>query len=70
MNISGSSLPAMSGGGESAEVYSASLAKKQQKADGAAALALIEGAATSSAAAQTPAKSVTATLGNNVNVYV
>ena len=45
MNISGSSLPAMSGGGESAEVYSASLAKKQQKADGAAALALIEGAA-------------------------
>ncbi|MFY8284653.1 hypothetical protein AAEU31_14195 [Pseudoalteromonas sp. SSMSWG5] len=70
MNISGSNLPVMSSGGESAEVYSASLAKKQQKAEGAAALALIEGAATSSAAAQTPAKSVTATLGNNVNVYV
>ena len=69
MNISGSSLPAMSGGGESAEVYSASLAKKQQKVEGAAALALIEGAASSSVA-QTPAKSVTATLGNNVNVYV
>ena len=59
MNISGSSLPAMSGGGESAEVYSASLAKKQQKADGAAALALIEGAAMNTSAAQTPAKSVT-----------
>lgn len=70
MNISGGNLPAMSGAGESAEVYSAALAKKQQKADGAAALALIEGAALSSSAAQTPAKSVTATLGNNVNVYV
>ncbi len=69
MNISGSSLPVMSGSGEGAEVYSASLAKKQQLADGAAALALIEGAATTSAA-QTPAKSVTTTLGNNVNVYV
>ena len=34
----------MTGAGESAEVYSAALAKKQQKADGAAALALIEGA--------------------------
>ncbi|MFY8327175.1 hypothetical protein [Pseudoalteromonas sp. ZZD1] len=69
MNISGGNLPAMSGAGESAEVYSAALAKKQQQADGAAALALIEGAASSSVA-QTPAKSVTATLGNNVNVYV
>ncbi|CAM4053266.1 MULTISPECIES: hypothetical protein [Pseudoalteromonas] len=69
MNISGENLPAMSGAGQSGEVYSAALAKKQQKADGAAALALIEAAGTSSAA-QTPAKSVTATLGNNVNVYV
>ncbi|MBB1293885.1 hypothetical protein H5154_11445 [Pseudoalteromonas sp. SR44-5] len=69
MNISGGNLPAMSGAGQSGEVYSAALAKKQQKADGAAALALIEGAASSSAA-QTPAKSVTASLGNNVNVYV
>ncbi|MDP2635803.1 MULTISPECIES: hypothetical protein [unclassified Pseudoalteromonas] len=69
MNISGGNLPAMTGAGESAEVYSAALAKKQQKADGAAALALIEGAANTSVA-QTPAKSVTATLGNNVNVYV
>ena len=69
MNISGSSLPVMSGASESGEVYSASLAKKQQQADGAAALALIEGAAQSSSA-QTLAKSVTATLGNNINVYV
>ncbi|KPH56890.1 hypothetical protein AMS58_00025 [Pseudoalteromonas porphyrae] len=69
MNISGGSLPAMSGTAQSGEVYSAALAKKQQQADGAAALALIEGAASSSAA-QTPTKSVTASLGNNVNVYV
>ncbi|AOT09872.1 MULTISPECIES: hypothetical protein [Pseudoalteromonas] len=68
MNISGSNLPAMSGAGPGGEVYSASLAKKQQQADGRAALALIESAG-SSAAAQTPAKSVTATLGNNINVY-
>ncbi|WP_440054243.1 hypothetical protein ACSLBF_15410 [Pseudoalteromonas sp. T1lg65] len=69
MNISGSNLPAMSGAGQSGEVYSAVLAKKQQKADGQAALALIE-AAGNSAAAKTPAQSVTATLGNNINVYV
>jgi hypothetical protein len=69
MNISGSNLPAMSGAGESGEVYSAKLAKSQQQADGKAALALIE-AAGSSAAAQSPAKSTTATLGNNINVYV
>lgn len=68
MNISGSNLPAMSGASQSGEVYSAALAKKQQKADGQAALALIESAG-SSAAAQTPAKSVTATLGNNINTY-
>ena len=51
------------------EVLTAALSKKQQQADGAAALALIEGA-TQSSSAQTPAKSVTATLGNNINVYV
>ena len=69
MNISGTNLPAMNDAGQGGEVYSAALAKKQQKADGAAALALIESTATSSVA-QMPAKSVTATLGNNVNVYV
>jgi hypothetical protein len=69
MNISGGNLPVMSGAGEGAEVLSAALAKRQQKVDGSAALALIEGAAQPSSA-QTPAKSVTATLGNNVNVYV
>lgn len=69
MNISGNNLPAMSGMGQSGEVYSASLAKKQQQADGRAALALIE-AAGSTAQAQSPAKSTTASLGNNINVYV
>lgn len=69
MNISGGNLPTMPGAGQGAEVLTAALSKKQQQADGAAALALIEGAAQSSSA-QTPAKSVTATLGNNVNVYV
>ncbi|ALU43304.1 MULTISPECIES: hypothetical protein [Pseudoalteromonas] len=65
MNISGSNLPAMSGTGQSGEVMSAQLAKKQQKADGQAALALIESAGNSA-----PAKSTTATMGNNINVYV
>ena len=69
MNISGTSLPAVSGSGQGSELYSAALSKKQQLADGAAALALIEGAAQSSSA-QTPAKSITASLGNNVNIYV
>ena len=69
MNISGTSLPAVSGSGQGRELYSAALSKKQQLADGAAALALIEGAAQSSSA-QTPAKSATASLGNNVNIYV
>ena len=69
MNISGGNLPTMPGASQGAEVLTAALSKKQQQADGAAALALIEGA-TQSSSAQTPAKSVTATLGNNVNVYV
>ncbi|BBN82949.1 hypothetical protein PSECIP111951_02048 [Pseudoalteromonas holothuriae] len=69
MNISGNNLPVMSGAGQSGEVYSANLAKKQQQAEGKAALALIE-AAGSSAAAQSPAQSTTASLGNNINVYV
>ena len=69
MNISGGNLPTMPGVGQGAEVLTAALAKKQQQADGAAALALIEGA-TQSSSAQTPAKSVTASLGNNVNIYV
>jgi hypothetical protein len=68
MNISGNNLPAMSGMGQSGEVYSASLAKKQQQADGKAALALIEAAG--STAQASPAKSTTASLGNNINVYV
>ena len=43
MNISGASLPTMNSS-ESAEVLSASLAKRQQQADGKAAIALIESA--------------------------
>ncbi len=69
MNITGSNLPVMSGAGESGEVYSAALAKKQQKADGQAAIALIESAGQVTAA-QTPASSPTATLGNNIDIYV
>lgn len=69
MNISGGNLPAMSAASEGSEVYTAALSKKQQLADGATALALIEGAAQSSKA-QTPTSSATATLGNNVNIYV
>lgn len=69
MNISGGNLPAMSSSGQGGEVYTAALFKKQQLADGAAALALIEGAAQPTSA-QSPAQSVTATLGNNVNIYV
>ena len=69
MNISGGNLPTMSGSAQGSELYTAALSKKQQLADGAAALALIEGAAQSSSA-QTPAKSATASLGNNVNIYV
>jgi len=69
MNISGGNFPALSAASEGSQVYTAALSKKQQLADGAAALALIEGAAQSSNA-QTPAKSATASLGNNVNIYV
>ncbi|WP_409424516.1 hypothetical protein [Pseudoalteromonas sp. RW-H-Ap-1] len=69
MNISGGNLPTIPGAGQGAEVLTAALSKKQQQADGAAALALIEGAAQATSA-QSPAQSVTATLGNNINVYV
>ncbi|GEM_PF-361895 len=70
MNISGSSLPAMSTADQGAEVYSAALAKKRQQADGQAALALIESAGNVTKAAQSPAASTTATLGNNINIHV
>ena len=53
MNISGGNLPAMSGSGQGSELYTAALSKKQQLADGAAALALIEGAAQSIKCANT-----------------
>ena len=69
MNITGGNLPVMPSSSQGGEVLSAALSKKQQLADGAAALALIEGTAQSSSA-QTPTKSATATLGNNVNIYV
>ena len=69
MNISGGSLPVMSDAGEGGKVVSAALAKKQQQVEGKAALALIDAASTNSAA-QRQAQSTTATLGNNINVYV
>lgn len=44
MNITGGNLPVMPSSSQGGEVLSAALSKKQQLADGAAALALIEGA--------------------------
>ncbi|MEO2268670.1 hypothetical protein [Pseudoalteromonas pernae] len=70
MNISGGTLPAMSGSGQGAEIYSAALAKKRQQADGQAAIALIESAANVTRAAQSPSAGVTSTLGNNINIHV
>ncbi len=68
MNIHGGSLPKMAAT-ESAEVYSAALAKKQQSIEGQAALSLIESAVnTSQQVAQTPKPS--ASLGHNIDVYV
>ncbi len=68
MNISGSSLPTMNAS-ESAEILSASLAKKQQQADGKAAIALLQSAAQTMQSMPSPSKP-TASLGNNVDVYV
>lgn len=68
MNISGSSLPSM-GASESAEVYSAALAKKRQQADGQAAIALIQSAAQATQSLPSPSNP-TASLGNNIDVYV
>ena len=68
MNISGASLPTMNSS-ESAEVLSASLAKRQQQADGKAAIALIESAVQTMQSLPSPSKP-TASLGNNIDVYV
>jgi hypothetical protein len=68
MNISGSSFPSM-GASESAEVYSAALAKKRQQADGQAAIALIQSAAQATQSLPSPSKP-TASLGNNIDIYV
>jgi hypothetical protein len=68
MNISGSSLPSM-GASESAEVYSAALAKKRQQADGQAAIALIQSAAQATQSLPSPSNP-TASLGNNIDIYV
>jgi hypothetical protein len=69
MNISNTRLPTMPNSNEGGEVLSAALSKKQLQADGAAVLELVDGAAQSTSA-QTQTKSATATLGNNVDVYV
>ncbi|WP_100914180.1 hypothetical protein [Pseudoalteromonas spongiae] len=68
MNISGASLPTMNSS-ESAEVLSASLAKRQQQVDGKAAIALIEAATQTMQSLPSPSKP-TASLGNNIDVYV
>ncbi|MBQ4834243.1 hypothetical protein J8L70_13400 [Pseudoalteromonas sp. MMG010] len=69
MNISNTRLPTMPNSNEGGEVLSAALSKKQLQADGATALQLVDSAAQATAA-QTPAKSATASLGNNIDVYV
>lgn len=66
VTIGGNShLPTMNGG-ESAEVYSAALAKNQQKAEGRAALALIQSAVQTAP----PPPSPNPAVGNNINIKV
>ncbi|SFC45347.1 hypothetical protein [Pseudoalteromonas denitrificans] len=57
---------------EGAQLYSASLSKSQQKLEGQAALALIQATASTSqiVSSQPSASSVTATLGQNINIRV
>ena len=71
MDVSGASLPSIDSS-QGAQVYSASLAKSHQKLEGEAALALIKSAASSSqiVSNQPSASSVTATLGQNINIRI
>lgn len=71
MDISGGGLPSIDNS-QGSQVYSAALAKSHQKLEGEAALALIQSAASSSqiVSNQPSASSVTATLGQNINIRV
>ena len=71
MDISGGGLPSIDNS-QGSQVYSAALAKSHQKLEGEAALALIQSATSSSqiVSNQPSASSVTATLGQNINIRV
>ena len=71
MDISGGGLPSIDNS-QGSQVYSAALAKSHQKLEGEAALALIQSAASNSqiVSNQPSASSVTATLGQNINIRV
>ncbi|MBU2968828.1 hypothetical protein KO527_05620 [Pseudoalteromonas sp. C2R02] len=71
MDISSGGLPSIDNS-QGSQVYSAALAKSHQKLEGEAALALIQSAASSSqiVSNQPSASSVTATLGQNINIRV
>jgi hypothetical protein len=71
MDISGGGLSSIDNS-QGSQVYSAALAKSHQKLEGEAALALIQSAASSSqiVSNQPSASSVTATLGQNINIRV
>ncbi len=71
MDISGGGLPLIDNS-QGAQVYSAALAKSHQKLEGEAALALIQSVASSApiVSNQPSTSSVTATLGQNINIRV
>ncbi|WP_042147289.1 MULTISPECIES: hypothetical protein [unclassified Pseudoalteromonas] len=71
MDISGGGLSSINNS-QGSQVYSAALAKSHQKLEGEAALALIQSATSSSqiVSNQPSASSVTATLGQNINIRV
>jgi hypothetical protein len=71
MDISGGGLSSIDNS-QGSQVYSAALAKSHQKLEGEAALALIQSAASSSqiVSNQPSSSSVTATLGQNINIRV
>lgn len=73
MDISGGGLSSIDNS-QGSQVYSAALAKSHQKLEGEAALALIQSAASSSQIVSnqpsSSSSSVTATLGQNINIRV
>lgn len=67
MNINSHSLAPVNSS-EGAQVYTAALAKSQQKLEGEAALALL--AASAQTLASMPSPSVSSSLGSNVDIWV